>query len=169
MAVQTASFPTTDDTAHGPNVRMSQTEEYDRQMSPCPLVASSRPGSLCRLGPWAARQSCGQAGQGGTHVDEVVPVADEQIAQDAGFIEVSQADHVLHAMDRRGVHGLDVRGILRGDPVFLQGGTVANVRMLSWSREMHTAGEGAQERREPPVCEAPVRVLSCSVAKCHQL
>lgn len=110
-----------------------------------------------------------QAGQGGTHVDEVVPVADEQVAQDAGLIEVPQADHVLHAVDRRGVHGLDVRGILWGDPVFLQGSTAANVRLLSWSQEMHTAGEGTRERRGPPVCEAPVRVLSCSVARCHQL
>lgn len=52
----------------------------------------------------------------------MVPVADEQVAQDAGLIEVPQADHVLHAVDRRGVHGLDVRGVLRGDPVLLPEG-----------------------------------------------
>lgn len=65
--------------------------------------------------PWARG-----VGRGGTHIDEVVPVADEQVAQDASLVEVPQADHVLHAVDRRGVHGLDVRGLLRGDPVFLR-------------------------------------------------
>lgn len=29
-----------------------------------------------------------QAGGGGTHVDEVVPVADKQVAQDARLVEV---------------------------------------------------------------------------------
>lgn len=71
------------------------------------------------------RAACGR---GSTHVDEVVPVADQQVAQNAGLVEVSQADHVLHAVDRRGVHGLDVRGVLRGDPVFLWGSTVVLVR-----------------------------------------
>lgn len=34
-----------------------------------------------------------------TYVDQVISVANEQVAQNAGLIEVSQADHVLHAMD----------------------------------------------------------------------
>lgn len=57
---------------------------------------------------------------GGTHIDEVVSVANEQVAQNACLIEIPQADHVLHTMYRGGVHRLDVRGILRGNPVFLQ-------------------------------------------------
>lgn len=57
---------------------------------------------------------------GGTHIDEVLPVADEQVAQNARFVEIPQADHVLHSMHRGGVHWLDVRGILRGNPMLLQ-------------------------------------------------
>lgn len=49
------------------------------------------PGCLWRGGSWEWA--------GHTHVDEVVPVADEQVAQDACLVEVSQADHVLHAVD----------------------------------------------------------------------
>ena len=46
-------------------------------------------------------------------------VADEQVAEDAGFVKVAQTDHVLHSVDGGWVHGLDVGGILRGNPVFL--------------------------------------------------
>ena len=89
-------------------------------------------GQLQRLGRAGCKSEGlkvgGAAGRrGGTHVDEMVSVSNEQVAQDASFIEVPQADHVLHAVDRCGVHGLDVPGVLRGDPVFLRGGTVANV------------------------------------------
>lgn len=58
---------------------------------------------------------------GGTHVDEVVSVADEEVSKNACLVEIPQTDHVLHTMHRCGVHWLDVRGILRGNPVFLQG------------------------------------------------
>lgn len=36
---------------------------------------------------------------GSTHIDEVVPVSNEQVAKNACLIEISQADHVLHTMD----------------------------------------------------------------------
>lgn len=55
-----------------------------------------------------------------THVDELLSVSDEQVAEDAGFVEVSEADHVLHSVDGGGMHGFDVSGILRGDPMLLQ-------------------------------------------------
>lgn len=58
---------------------------------------------------------------GGTHVDEVVTVANEKVSKNACLVEIPQADHVLHTVHRRGVHQLDVCGILRGNPVFLQG------------------------------------------------
>lgn len=49
-------------------------------------------------------------------------VTDEQVAEDAGFIQVAQTDHVLHAVHGGRVHGLDVGGILWRDPVFLHRG-----------------------------------------------
>lgn len=55
----------------------------------------------------------------GTHVDDAFIVADEQVAEDAGFVEVAQTDHVLHPVDGGRVHGFDVGGILRGNRVFL--------------------------------------------------
>lgn len=42
----------------------------------------------------------------------MLPVADEQVTQDPSLVEVAQTDHVLHPMDRGGVHGLDVSSIL---------------------------------------------------------
>lgn len=56
-----------------------------------------------------------------THVDELLAVSDEQVAQDSGLVEVSQADHVLHPMDGGGMHGLDVGGVLGRDPMLLEG------------------------------------------------
>lgn len=56
-----------------------------------------------------------------THIYEFLSVSDEQVAEDASFIEVSQADHVLHTMDGGGMHWLNVGGILGGDPVLLEG------------------------------------------------
>lgn len=54
-----------------------------------------------------------------TDIDDALIVADEQVAEDAGLVEVAQADHVLHPVDGGRVHGLDVGGILRRNPVFL--------------------------------------------------
>lgn len=54
-----------------------------------------------------------------TNIDDTFIVANEQVAEDAGFIEVTQTNHVLHPVDGGWVHGLDVGGILRGNPVFL--------------------------------------------------
>ena len=58
---------------------------------------------------------------GGTHIDDTLVVADEQVPQDASLVEVSQADHILHTVDGGGVHGLNVGGILGRDPVLLMG------------------------------------------------
>lgn len=55
----------------------------------------------------------------GTYVDDALVVADEQVAEDAGFVQVTQTDHVLHPVDGGRVHGLDVCGVLRRDPVLL--------------------------------------------------
>lgn len=55
-----------------------------------------------------------------TYINEVLSVADEQVAENPSLIQVPQANHVLHAMDRGGVHWLNVGGILGGDPVFLK-------------------------------------------------
>lgn len=55
-----------------------------------------------------------------THINEFLSVSDEQVAEDAGFIEVSQPDHVLHTVDGGGMHWLNVGGILGGDPVLLE-------------------------------------------------
>ena len=60
-------------------------------------------------------------GRGGedTHIDEVLPIADQQVPEDSRLVQVSQADHVLHSMDGGGVHGFDVASILWGNPVLL--------------------------------------------------
>ena len=52
-----------------------------------------------------------------THIDEVVIVSDEEVAEDASLVEVPEADHVLHPLDGGGVHGLDPP--LRGQPLLL--------------------------------------------------
>lgn len=64
---------------------------------------------------------CRARGGGGedTHIDEVLSIADQQIPEDSCLVQVPQADHVLHSMDGGGVHGFDVAGILRGNPVLL--------------------------------------------------
>lgn len=54
-----------------------------------------------------------------THIDEVFPIADQQVPEDSRLVQVPQADHVLHSMDGGGVHGFDVAGVLRGNPVLL--------------------------------------------------
>ena len=55
------------------------------------------------------------------HVDDMLLVADEQVPENAGLVQVSQPDHVLHPVDGGGVHGLEGGGILWRDPVFLHG------------------------------------------------
>lgn len=95
---------------------------------------------------------------GGTHIDEVVPVADEQVAQDTSLIQVPQADHVLHTVDRRGVHGLDVRGLLRGDPVFLREAQGLMSGCAPDPRLREDKGK-ALDGREPPVPATLLKVL----------
>lgn len=58
-------------------------------------------------------------GEVDTHIDEVLPIANQQVPENSGLVQVPQADHVLHPMDGGGVHGFDVAGILRGNPVLL--------------------------------------------------
>lgn len=65
-----------------------------------------------------------------THVDDALVVADEQVAEDAGLVEVAQPDHVLHPVDGGRVHGLDVGGILRINPVFLCDSRINVVRNI---------------------------------------
>lgn len=60
------------------------------------------------------------ANERGTNIDDALVVADQQVAEDAGFVEVPQADHVLHPVDGGGVHGLDVGGVLGGYRVLLR-------------------------------------------------
>lgn len=60
-------------------------------------------------------------GQQCTHIYEFFSVSDEEVAEDAGLVEISQADHVLHTVDGGGMHWLNVGGILGGDPVLLEG------------------------------------------------
>ena len=102
-----------------PKVRISHRQSGCGQgLSPSSQQASCRGGAGLHVeGPEVGGAA---GGSGKTHVDEMVSVSNEQVAQDAGFIEVPQADHVLHSVDRRRVHGLYVRGFLRGDPVFLR-------------------------------------------------
>ena len=55
-----------------------------------------------------------------THVYEFFSVSDEQVAEDAGLVQVPQPDHVLHAVDGGGMHRFDVGGVLGGNPVLLK-------------------------------------------------
>lgn len=54
-----------------------------------------------------------------TYIYDALVVADQQVAEDPGFVQIAQSDHVLHPVDGGWVHGLDVGGILWGNPVFL--------------------------------------------------
>lgn len=54
-----------------------------------------------------------------THIYDPLIVANEEVSENASFVQVSQANHIFHAMDGGGVHGLYVCGILRRDPVLL--------------------------------------------------
>ena len=40
-----------------------------------------------------------------TYVDQALPVSHQQVPEQAGLRQVSQLDHVVHALHRRGVHG----------------------------------------------------------------
>ena len=42
-----------------------------------------------------------------THVDDALLVADHQVPEEAGLVEVPQTDHVLHPLHGRGVHDPD--------------------------------------------------------------
>lgn len=53
------------------------------------------------------------------YIYEFFSVSDEQVPEDSGFIQVTEAYHVLHAVDGGGVHWLNVGGVLGGDPVLL--------------------------------------------------
>lgn len=51
----------------------------------------------------------------------LVVVADLQVAQNAGLVQVAQLDHVLHALGRGGVHDFQLFvGFCRGYPEFLE-------------------------------------------------
>ncbi len=67
-----------------------------------------------------------------THVDKVLVVADEEISQDAGLVQVAQRDHVLDAVDGRRVHGFDAP--LRCQPLFLSVRGEKNVAFISLIR-----------------------------------
>lgn len=56
----------------------------------------------------------------GTHVDLVLPVADEEVVHHAGLVQVPQEDHVVHALGRVGVHGAEGAKVFCWDPVFLK-------------------------------------------------
>lgn len=89
-----------------------------------------------------------------THIYKFFSVSDEQVAQDASFVEVPQADHVLHTVDGGGMHWLDVGGILGGYPVLLQGEGEGRVRggvqishfnsdnQMKWLKVKHSAPHG---------------------------
>ncbi len=64
-----------------------------------------------------------------THIDEVVIVSDEEVAEDAGLVEVPQADHVLHPLDGGGVHRLDPP--LRRQPL-LFAVVVHHLKIFDW-------------------------------------
>lgn len=57
---------------------------------------------------------------GGTHVDLVLPVADQEVVHHARLVQVPQEDHVIHALSRVGVHGAEGAKVLCSDPVFLE-------------------------------------------------
>lgn len=57
---------------------------------------------------------------GGTHVDLVLLVADQEVVHHACLIQVPQADHVIHTFGRVGVHGAEGTNVLCSDPVFLK-------------------------------------------------
>lgn len=65
-----------------------------------------------------------------THIYDPLVVANEEVSENAGFIQVSQANHILHTMNGGGVHGFYVRGILRRDPVLLHTCTTYNTLAL---------------------------------------
>jgi len=71
-----------------------------------------------------------------THIDEVVIVSDEEVAKDAGLVEVPEADHVLHPLYGGGVHGLDPP--LRGQPLLLT--VVVYHLKIEWMRYCSSGG-----------------------------
>lgn len=73
----------------------------------------------------------------------MLPVADQQVPEDARLVQVPQADHVLHPVDGGGVHGLDVAGILRGNPVLLEEDEDRE-RYVTGRKERSTPGRGTR-------------------------
>lgn len=64
----------------------------------------------------------------GTHIDLVLPVAGQEVVHHASLIQVPQADHVVHALHRVGVHGAEGVKVLCSDPVFLEQRTQTPLR-----------------------------------------
>ena len=56
----------------------------------------------------------------GTHIDFVLLVADEEVVHQACFMEIPEADHVFHPLDRRGVHQSHHVHVPSRDPMFLK-------------------------------------------------
>lgn len=52
-----------------------------------------------------------------TNIDESIKVADEKVAQNSGFIEVTQMNHILDTIPRRRVHRPQLG--TSSDPAFL--------------------------------------------------
>jgi len=52
-----------------------------------------------------------------TDIDKALEVADEKIAQDSGFVEIAQMNHIFDAIPRRGVHRPQLG--ISSDPAFL--------------------------------------------------
>lgn len=73
----------------------------------------------------------------------MLTVADQQVPEDARLVQVPQADHVLHPVDGGGVHGLDVAGILRGNPVLLEEDEDRE-RYVTGRKERSTPGRGTR-------------------------
>lgn len=42
-----------------------------------------------------------------TYIDEILTITNEQVSEDAGFVEVPQANHIFHPMGWGGMHRLD--------------------------------------------------------------
>ena len=52
-----------------------------------------------------------------TYINKIVIVSNQEIPQNTSFMEVSKANHVLHALDGGRVHGFDPP--LGGEPLLL--------------------------------------------------
>lgn len=66
------------------------------------------------------KPAVGGAHRLGTHVDLVLPVADQKVVHHACFVQVPQVDHVIDTLGRVGVHGAEGAKVLCLDPVLLE-------------------------------------------------